>query len=82
MFRFVLALIFSRTLACHVQQGNPEQSAIRSDLEPALTFEAPPSAHMPGGWNGTPVETISLDDKVVHGGTRFCPLERKFQFGE
>jgi len=47
-----------------------------SDLVPVLSFEAPPSEGRPGGWVGGPLETISLDDKIVHSGHGAVRIER------
>lgn len=47
-----------------------------SDLVPVLSFEAPPSEGRPGGWGGGPLETISLDDTVVHSDHGAVRIER------
>ena len=46
------------------------------DLARVLSFEAEPNGTLPGGWGGGPLDTIALDDKVVHGGKRSVRLVR------
>ena len=46
-------------------------------LAKILGFEAEPADGFPGGWTGGPKETISVDDKVVHGGHWSARLERR-----
>lgn len=47
------------------------------DLARILSFETEHANGFPGGWSGAPRETISVDDKVVHGGKWSVRLERK-----
>jgi C-terminal processing protease CtpA/Prc len=46
------------------------------DLARILSFETDHPNGFPGGWNGGPSGTISVDDKVVHGGKWSVRLER------
>jgi hypothetical protein len=50
-------------------QNTPELARI-------LSFEGEHTGGFPAGWGGNPRETISLDDKVVHGGKWSVRLER------
>lgn len=77
MARFLLALI-STTLAlvCQAQEAKSGRLTDRSDLEAALSFEAPRTGDVPGGWRGRPPGTIFADDKVVHGGRWSARIER------
>jgi hypothetical protein len=47
------------------------------DLARILSFETEHPNGFPGGWGGGPRETISVDDKVVHGGKWSVRLRRK-----
>jgi C-terminal processing protease CtpA/Prc len=57
-------------------QAESGQRPNRADLEAALSFEAPASDHIPGGWGGGPPGTIFADDQVVHGGRGSARIER------
>jgi C-terminal processing protease CtpA/Prc len=81
MLRHVLASIFVAAALCSAQDTKSDRSALRSDLEPALSFEAPPSGDMPGGWTGGPAGTIFADTKVVHGGKGSARIERNAASG-
>jgi C-terminal processing protease CtpA/Prc len=75
MRRLLLALICVAA-ACFAQETKPDRAALRADLEPALSFEAPPSGNLPGGWNGGPAGTVFADNKIVHGGHGSVRFER------
>ena len=71
--RLLLGLLASFVLLI-AQKARPE-------LAQVLNFEATPEGHLPGGWNSGkprtgPPDTISVDDKIVHGGARSVRLER------
>ena len=53
------------------------RGAEHADLARVLSFEAQPNGTLPGGWGGGPLNTIAVDDKVVHGGKRSVRLERR-----
>jgi hypothetical protein len=72
----VLASIFVAAAVWSAQDTKSDRSALRSDLEPALSFEASPSGDMPGGWTGGPAGAIFADTKVVHGGKGSARIER------
>ncbi|MGO9865696.1 MAG: S41 family peptidase [Terriglobales bacterium] len=63
-------------LVCQAQEAKPVTSTDHSELAAILSFEAPPTGTMPGGWSGGPPETIFVDDKVVHGGHWSARIER------
>ena len=46
-------------------------------LAQLLQFEAAPSGNLPGGWNGAPLDTISVDSEIVHGGKHSVRFDRK-----
>ncbi len=52
------------------------QPVKRAALEPILSFEAEHKGNSLGGWGGGPPVTISVDDKVFHGGKWAARLER------
>jgi C-terminal processing protease CtpA/Prc len=56
-------------LVCHAQES--------SGLAEILSFEAPSSSLAPAGWNAYPAGSVSLDDKIVHGGHWSARLERQ-----
>ena len=47
----------------------------RAALADILKFQ-PGNGGAPRGWGGGPAETISTDDKIIHGGKWSVPLER------
>jgi C-terminal processing protease CtpA/Prc len=70
----IVLLMLSVAVLCNGQQVIPVAS--RADLEPALAFEAPLNGTVPGGWGSYPPETVSADDRVVHGGKHSACLKR------
>jgi hypothetical protein len=58
------------------QETNSSKLPNDADFKMALSFEAPSSGTIPGGWQGGPPGTIFADDKVVHGGRRSARIER------
>jgi len=71
--RLVLGLLAEFVLLL-AQNAGPE-------LAQVLNFEATPEGHLPAGWSGGPpqtgpLETIWIDNKVVHGGIHSVRLER------
>jgi len=81
MLRRVLALICVAGAVCSAQDTEADRSALRTDLEPALSFEAAPSGDMPGGWTGGPAGTIFAETKIVHGGKGSVRIERNSSSG-
>lgn len=75
MFRALLALM-CLVVSCCAQENKPDRSALRANLESALSFEAPSSGDAPSGWGGGPPGTIFADNKVVHGGHGSARIER------
>jgi hypothetical protein len=51
-------------------QNTPELARI-------LSFEAEHTGGFPAGWDGSPRDSIALDDKVVHGGKWSVRIERQ-----
>ena len=74
--RIVIALFLVATGVSFAQKSKTDRAALRADLEPALSFEAPVSGNMPGGWGGGPPGTIFADNKIVHGGQGSVRIER------
>jgi len=68
MTRLRLFACAALVLPC-LAQNTPELAHI-------LSFEGDHTGGFPAGWGGNPRETISLDDKVVHGGKWSVRLER------
>lgn len=52
------------------------QTITRQNLAGILGFENSSPAAFPAGWFGTPVETIFVDDQVVHSGKYSARIER------
>src|SRR4051812_20778908 len=44
-------------------------------LATILNFESEPNGKIPRGWKSNPGWTVSLDDKIVHGGRRAARLD-------
>ena len=76
MRRIVIALLLVATGVSFAQESRADRAALRADLEPALSFEAPVSGNMPGGWEGWPSGTIFADNKTVHGGHGSVRIQR------
>lgn len=75
MRRLLLSLLCV-SAACLAQQNNADRTAQRADLQPALSFEAPPNGDLPGGWNGGPGGTVFADSAIVHSGHGSVRIER------
>jgi C-terminal processing protease CtpA/Prc len=70
MTRLLAAFACSTALVvCHAQYG--------SGLADILSFEAPSSNSVPAGWSTHPPGSVSLDNKVVHGGHWSARIERR-----
>lgn len=76
MLRHLLPLTCVAAVVCCAQESKPDRAALRTDLEPALSFEAPPSGEMPGGWSAGPAGTVFAETKIVHGGKGAARIER------
>ena len=79
MARFMLPLVCTvLVLGSYAQEAKSGTVTDRSEIEAALSFEAPPTTSgVPGGWRGGPEGTIFVDDKVVHGGRWSARIERR-----
>ncbi len=76
MLRFrsvALAVFGALTVFCHAQEVGKAPSS--ATLVKMLSFESG-TLLGPEAWDGGPQETLSLDDKVVHGGRWSARLER------
>ncbi|PYU68906.1 MAG: peptidase S41 [Acidobacteria bacterium] len=74
--RRLLLILLCMTRVSLAQESPSGKMPGRSDLAAILSFEAEPSAGMPGGWGGGPPGTVFADDKVVHGGRWSARIER------
>ena len=55
-----VSLLLIATRASFAQESKPDRAALRTDLEPSLSFEAPVSGNMPGGWRNFSVSAGSV----------------------
>src|SRR6266700_603158 len=71
MMRSLSALVCAAlTLACRAQNSG-------SGLASILNFEAQHTGGRPSGWNVSPPGSVSVDDKIVHGGQWSARIERR-----
>jgi C-terminal processing protease CtpA/Prc len=74
--RALWVLVFLCSPVCHAQHADVPPDSPRLHLQDALSFEAPPTGSLPGGWGGAPRERLFSDGEVVHSGKRAARLER------
>src|SRR6516162_222475 len=77
--RTLLIALVSGALALSLSAQNVSTSKVTeiSALPQVLNFEDQQAVGAPAGWTSSPQETVSTDDKIVHGGHWATRLERK-----
>ncbi|HSS96957.1 MAG TPA: S41 family peptidase [Terriglobales bacterium] len=72
MWKLAFALVFV-VCAVNIRAQDQKQPPALSQI---LGFEIEPKGSVPGGWYGTPPETISADATIVHGGRWSAHIDR------
>jgi hypothetical protein len=77
--RTLLIGVVSGALALSLSAQNVSTAKLTeiSALPQVLNFEDQQAVGTPTGWTSSPEETVSTDDKIVHGGQWAARLERK-----
>ncbi len=76
MLRLLLLVSLLVFASARGSAQQPARRLLSPDLAPFLAFEHDPRGKIPSGWFGTPPDTVSVDDTIVHGGKLAVRIER------